>query len=292
MAADDGEEKELKVLFLRGQNNGARDLSLISAEEIKNLEPRVRAIAAIRSPYTGIIDSHGLMQSYISRATEKGVQFAYQAKATDIQRVPGGYQVRVEDASGEFSFNTRILINCAGLYADKVAGLAGIDIDKTGYRIHFCKGEYYSVGNGMNNLVQRLIYPVPSADYTGLGIHVTLDLDGRMRLGPNAYYVDNPDYAMDARNNAVFYHSAKAYSPELDLEDIEPEMTGIRPKLQGPSDKFRDFIIREESDNGSPGLINLIGIESPGLTSSPRLPIMCRRLLRNILIDCEIRDVQ
>jgi L-2-hydroxyglutarate oxidase LhgO len=271
VAADDSEVKELETFYQRGVRNGNTSLDLVSGNELEILEPNVRAVAAIRSPDTGIIDSHGLMQFYIAQSKSKGVAFVYQAKVTCIEKCNEGFQLKVEDVSGDFSFITRVLINCGGLYADKVAEMAGIDIDKAGYRIHFCKGEYYSVGHGKNKLVQSLIYPVPSADLTGLGIHITLDLGGRMRLGPSAYYIDNLDYSMDTRYKSLFYQSAKAYLPALEYEDIEPDMAGIRPKVQGPGDNFRDFIIQEESGRGLPGLVNLIGIESPGLTCSPAI---------------------
>ena len=271
VAAENKELQELEAFFQRGLQAGNRELKLISGEELKQIEPCVRAVAAIHSPLTGIIDSHGLMQCYILQAVEKGVQFAYQAEVIGIGKCAEGFQIKVKDVSGEFSFLTRRLINSAGLYADKIAELAGIDLDKAGYKIHYCKGEYYSVGNGKNKLVQRLIYPVPSADLTGLGIHITIDLEARMKLGPSAYYVDELDYSIDSRYKSLFYESAKAYLPELNFEDIEPEMAGIRPKVQGPGDNFRDYIIREEGDKGLPGLINLVGIESPGLTCSPAI---------------------
>lgn len=271
VAADESEVKELEAFYQRGVQNGNTALEMVSSKELKSVEPHIRAVAAIRSPDTGIIDSHSLMENFISQAKSKGVQFVYQAKVTGVEKCNEGLQVNIEDVSGDYSFITGVLINSAGLHADKVAEMTGIDIDNAGYRIHFCKGEYYSVGRGKNKLVQRLIYPVPSADLTGLGIHITLDLGGRMRLGPSAYYLDSLDYSMDLCYKSEFYQSAKAYLPELEVDDIQPDMAGIRPKLQGPGDKFRDFIIQEESEKGLPGLINLIGIESPGLTCSPAI---------------------
>jgi L-2-hydroxyglutarate oxidase LhgO len=212
------------------------------------------------------------MEHFVARAKDGGAEIVYRKKVVGIERVPDGYEVTVaESGEDEFSFTTRILINCAGLCCDKMAELAGVDIDRAGYRLHYCKGEYFSVGNGKNRLVKRLIYPVPETKNTGLGVHVTLDLEDRMRLGPNTQYVENIDYAVDSRHKDSFYKSAKKMLPFIEYDDLEPEMAGIRPKLQGPGDDVKDFVIRDESDKGLPGLINLIGIESPGLTSSPAI---------------------
>jgi L-2-hydroxyglutarate oxidase LhgO len=194
------------------------------------------------SPSTGIVDSHALMEYFIARAKSQGVQIAYQTKVVGIEKVSQGYRVIVKDRTGKFSFTTRMLINCAGLYSDKVAELAGIDIAKAGYKLHYCKGEYFSVGRGKSSLVQSLIFPLPPPEVTDVGIHVTFDLDGRMRLGPSTHYVDSI------------------------------------PKLQGPGEDMKDFVIRDESDKGLPGFINLIGIESPGPTASPAIAEYVRGL--------------
>jgi len=200
-----------------------------------------------------------------------------------IHQTTTGYDVTIRDSDGQSTFTTKILINCAGLFSDKVAEMAGIDIDTTGYRLHYCKGEYFSVGNGKNRLVKRLIYPVPFAEIAGVGIHVTFDLDGRMRLGPNVCYIDRLDYTVDEGSKIPFYESARKILPFIELDDLSPEMVGIRPKLQAEGGAFRDFVIREESDKGLPGLINLIGIESPGLTSSPAVAEYVGKLVSDYL---------
>jgi L-2-hydroxyglutarate oxidase LhgO len=131
--------------------------------------------------------------------------------------------------------------------------------------------------------VKRLIYPVPEVKDTGLGVHVTLDLEGRMRLGPNTQYVDSIDYAVDSRHKDAFYSAAKKMLPFIEYEDLEPEMAGIRPKLQGPGEDVKDFVIRDESDRGLPGFIDLIGIESPGLTSSLAIARYVADMVKNLL---------
>ena len=283
VATSDEETGQLQELKAKGQRNGAEGLRMISRSKLKEMEPNVEGVAALLSPSTGIIDSHALMEHFAARAKDGGAEVAYNKEVVGIEKLGNGYKVTVDEGdTGKFSFETRILINCAGLYCDKIAELAGIDIGRAGYRLHYCKGEYFTVGNGKNRLVKRLIYPVPEVKGTGLGVHVTLDLEGRMRLGPNTQYVDSIDYAVDSRHKDSFYKSAKRMLPFIEYEDLEPEMAGIRPKLQGPGEDVKDFVIRDESDKGLPGLINLIGIESPGLTSSPAIARYVARLVENI----------
>lgn len=271
VAASDEETGQLQTLLERGHRNGVEGLRLLSRGEVKKLEPNIEAVAAILSPSTGIIDSYGLMKYFIAKAKDGGAQMVYQTEVIGIERLADWYRVTVKDGAGEFSFTTKILVNCAGLNCDKVAELAGIDIAKAGYRLHYCKGEYFTVGGGKEKLVKRLIFPLPPPKIPGLGIHVTLDLEGRMRLGPSIQYVDSIDYAVDNRNKQLFYESVKRFLPFIEYDDLEPEMAGIRPKLQEPGGDIRDFVIRDESDRGLPGFINLIGIESPGLTASPAI---------------------
>ena len=283
VATNDEETGELQILLDRGQRNGVESLKLLSKREMKELEPNVEGVAAILSPSTGIIDSHGLMKYFITRAKDEGAQIAYKTKVVGIEKVADGYKVTVEDSQGKFSFITSIVINCAGLHCDKVAELAGIDIVKAGYKLHYCKGEYFSVSSGKNLLVKRLIFPVPPPKLTGVGIHVTLDLEGRMRLGPSIHYVDTIDYAVDNQHKQLFYDSVRRFLSFIEYDDLEPEMAGIRPKLQEPGGDFKDFAIRDESDKGLPGFINLIGIESPGLTASPAIAEYVASLIKDLL---------
>jgi L-2-hydroxyglutarate oxidase LhgO len=284
VATNDEETRQLQELKAKGQRNGVVGLKIISRGELKEMEPNVEGVAALLSPSTGIIDSHALMEHFVAKAKDGGAEIAYRKKVVGIENVSHEYKVTVEENDkGKFSFTTRILINCAGLYCDKVAELAGIDLDRAGYRLHYCKGEYFTVGGGKNRLVKRLIYPVPEVKDTGLGVHVTLDLEGRMRLGPNTQYVDSIDYAVDRRHKDAFYSAAKRMLPSIEYEDLEPEMAGIRPKLQGPGEDVRDFVIRDESDKGLPGFIDLIGIESPGLTSSPAIACYVADMVKNLL---------
>jgi L-2-hydroxyglutarate oxidase LhgO len=271
VATNNEESGDLETLLERGRRNGAEDLKLLSKRELKALEPNVEGVAAMLSPSSGIIDSYGLMQYFIARATEGGAQIAYQSKVVGIEKSADGYEVTVEDSEGKSSFITRVLINSAGLYGDKIAEMVGIDTNGAGYRLHYCKGEYFSLRKRQDTQVNRLIYPVPPSDIAGVGIHITSDLEGRVRLGPSIQYVDRLDYSVDNRHKKLFYDAVKRLLPAIGYDDLEPEMAGIRPKLQEAGGGFRDFAINEEGERGLPAFVNLIGIESPGLTAAPAI---------------------
>jgi L-2-hydroxyglutarate oxidase LhgO len=282
VAVNDADAEELEMLFHRGRDNGARDLRMLSQRELRELEPNVSGVAAILSPTTGIVDSHALMEYFITQAKENGAEIVYKSKVVAIEKVAEGYKVTIEGDAEIFSFITKVVINCAGLNSDKIAEMAGIDIVEAGYKLHYCKGEYFNVGHGKGKLVKRLIYPVPPQG-EDVGIHVTLDLEGRMRLGPNSCYVNEVNYAVDASQKQAFYDAAIKFLPFMEYDDLEPEMAGIRPDLEGPGGDFRDFVLRHEHDRGLPGLINLVGIESPGLTSAPAIAKYVANMVAEIL---------
>ena len=271
VATGEEELSKLESLLEQGKRNGVDNLAVLSKGEVKELEPNIEAIAAMLVPSSGIIDSYSLMKFYLARAKEQGAQIAYHSEVIGIDKLSDGFEVIVESGGKTYSFKTELLINCAGLYSDRIAQMAGIDIDEAGYKLHYCKGEYFSVGSNKGRLVERLIYPVPDPSSGGVGIHTVIDIEGRMRLGPNARYVDGIDYKVDESQQEVFYNSVRPFLPFIEYNDLAPEMSGIRPKLQGPGEGFRDFVIRHERDRGLPGFINLIGIESPGLTGSPAI---------------------
>ena len=280
VAVDRDEEGVLDELHEQGRRNGIEDLKLLSRQEIKRMEPRVEGIAALFSPSSGVLDSHSLMRFFYSQARESGAGFVFNTEVTGIERAGSGYRVQIRDREGISSFVTRILINSAGLNSDKVARLAGIDPARANYRLHYCKGEYFILASREGLPVSRLVYPIP--EQAGKGIHVTLTLDGRVRLGPNARYVDEVDHRVDEAQKTTFYQSVKKFLPHIELEDLEPEFAGIRPKLQAPGEAFRDFVIAHEEDRGLPGLINLIGIESPGLTAAPAIARYVARMVNEL----------
>jgi L-2-hydroxyglutarate oxidase LhgO len=266
VAADENEINWLKELYEQGRKNGVDDLVLLSRTEVKKLEPNIEARAGLLSPSSGIFDTHNLLKFLYSQAKEKGAAFVFGTEVIGIEKAGTKYKVQIKDRDGISAFIAHIVVNCAGLNSDRIAQLAGIDIAKSGYKLHYCKGEYFSLDSKYRNLVSRLIYPVP--EQVGHGIHWRQALDGRVLLGPSAFYVEAIDYAVDETHKQAFYNSAKRFLPLVELEDLAPESAGIRPKLQGPCEGFRDFVIAHEEKAGFPGLINLIGIESPGLTAS------------------------
>jgi len=282
VATDEAEVKQLEELLQQGQENGARGLEMIDEDRIRELEPKVRAIAAIYSPSTGIFDVHGLMDYFYRKARGNSVinPLVLDTEVTDLHQKGDGYVVEMVSGGDIFSVEARVVINAAGLHAHKVAEMAGMDIEKEQYRIHWCKGDYFSLRG--KPPARMLVYPVPPTDGVGLGIHTVPDLMGRLKFGPNAYYVNEIDYKVES-NRDEFWRDIRSYLPSVERENLHPDISGIRAKLQGPSDPFRDFVIRHEEDKGFPGLINLIGIESPGLTSAPAIAEMVREMVDNIL---------
>jgi len=281
VATNNTEAEELEKLYKRGRNNGV-ELKMLSHREMRQLEPNMKGVAAFFSPSTGIIDSQALMRYFLGKARDNGAQIAYRTKAIGIDKIPRGYKVRVEDSYDSFSFTTKVLINCAGLHSGEVARIAGIDVDEAGYKLHWCKGEYYSVSSSKSKLVNRLIYPVPMA-ISG-GVHVCFDVSGRMRLGPLYYYVNEIDYKVDDSRWKAFCQSPIMRAlPFIECSDLEPEMAGIKASLQREGENFRDFAINHECNRDLPGFINLIGIDSPGLTSSPAIAKHVGTLVNEVL---------
>lgn len=281
VAISTGERKSLEDLFKRGFANGAGDLELLSGDEAKKLEPDIKAEAAISSPSTGILDSHSFMKSLASHFKSAGGEIVYDTEVIGIEKSKDGFEIAVKDKrEGEFKFMTRVFINCAGLDSDKVAGMGGIKDD--GYRLKYCKGDYFRVHNNKGRFIKRIIYPLPKEASGTLGIHATLDLQSGLRLGPDDEYVAEQDYNIDESKAKAFYDNVVRFLPFIELQDLAPDTAGIRPKLEGPGEGFRDFIIKEESDKGLKGFINLVGIESPGLTSSLSIAIMVKNIIGKI----------
>jgi L-2-hydroxyglutarate oxidase LhgO len=282
VAIDKNEIRDLENLFNHGLKNGLDDLRLLSGDEIKYFEPHINARAAIYSPSTGIIDSHSLMKNLAWRFEGKGAMIAYNTELAGIDKVKEGYELTVVDKKeGSFKFITHIVINSAGLNSDKVTWMFGIENQE--YKLKYCKGDYFRVHNNKARFINRLIYPVPKVDRAGLGIHATLDLTGGLRLGPDDEYVKKIDYQIDESKKAIFYESVRKFLPFIKPEDLQPDTSGIRPKLQGLGEDFRDFIIKEESEKGLSGLINLIGIESPGLTSCLSIARIVKKMVEDFL---------
>jgi len=276
VARDDSEMEGLQELSMNGAANGVSGLRLLGKRDVASMEPAVNAVAALYSPNTGIVDTHILMKRLYNNAESSGALFSFQSEVDHISRDKNGYVVNIKGE--DYSLLSRIVVNSAGLFSDRIAGLAGIDIDKEGYRLSFCKGSYFSYMK--KSPVTRLIYPLPHQNLTGLGVHATLDLGNRLRFGPDTEYVDSVDYKVDDSKGNSFFESASSIIKGLDRESLVADMAGIRPKIKGEG--VRDFVIRHEADKGFEGFINLIGLESPGLTASMAIAKYVSGLIRDM----------
>jgi len=263
VAASDREVIDLEKIYSNGRENGV-NLQMINKRHLAEMEPYVQARAAIFSPDSGIISAHHLMHYYFIKAHHQKVNIAYHTKVVKIERESSRYRLFTQNSRKEnFEFLSDVVINAAGLESDTIANML-----KVRYDLHYCKGDYWSIPGLKAGTIRRLVYPTPEENHKGLGVHLTMDLNGRFKLGPDTTYIDRKeDYVVRADKAEIFYQNAKKILPFLQKENICPDMSGIRPKLQGPYDDFRDFVIEEDFS----GFINLVGIESPGLTASPAI---------------------
>ncbi len=267
------EMQELERLMFQGISSGANLLKMLTARQVAQMEPNIQAAAALDSPDTGIIDAHALMNHFLRQAQENRAHLVCRTEVMRIEKEKSGWRILARNESGEsFEYTSGVVVNAAGLSSDSIAGMAGGD-----YQLHYCKGDYCGVSGVKPGIVNRLVYPAPLKNHAGLGVHLTMDLSGCLKLGPDATYIDRVEnYSVLPEKAVLFYEQAVKFLPFLKPPNVHPDMAGIRPKLQGPRDAFADFIIREDA----PGFINLVGIESPGLTASPAIARYVRRILR------------
>ena len=258
-ALDPAEEAQLDSLYNNARLNQAK-VSRLTAKQIREMEPEVAGCAGLYLPDTGIVNAHEYMQALYYEGRQAGVIYLFGTEVIEASYNGSDYEI----VTGQEIIQADMVINCAGLEAEKVAGLIGIDTEKCGYTLHPCKGEYFKIRRRLP--IKHLIYSVPTP--YSLGIHLSMDNSGGLRLGPSAFYVDELDYSVDESHAEAFYEAARRYIPGLRSDDLMPDFAGIRPKLQALGEAMKDFIIKEESELGFPGWINLIGIESPGLTAS------------------------
>ena len=282
IARDETEIPAIEGIYKQGTDNGVPGLKMLTRNEIATLEPNITAVAALYSATTGIIDSHKLMAQLERSAMADGVMMAYMHRVTGVTRGNGGYEVKFIGPDGqEDELACTWLVNCAGLYADFIPAQLGIDVAAAGYKIYPVKGEYFSVAMSKSKLISHLIYPPPLKSLKGLGTHITKSLDGRARLGPNVqYFAEREDYDVDPSHLEEFYQAAHSYLPFIEKTDLQTDMAGMRPKIQAPDGPVADFVIRHETERGLPGLINLVGIESPGLTACLSIAKMVGRMIR------------
>jgi L-2-hydroxyglutarate oxidase LhgO len=278
VARKEEEVPALEELLGRARRNGV-ELRMVGAAECLGLEPNVTAVAGLLSPTSGIVSAHGLMEFLLRKARGSGATLQCRAELVGIERRDADYRLEVRTPEGLESFTSERLVNAAGLEADTVAALAGIDVEAARYRLHWWKGSYFAVAPRKAGLVSRLVYPVPTG--VSLGTHSVVGLDGRLRFGPDAEHLGErrEDYRVDEGRRAAFGEAVRRLVPAIRDSDLTPDIAGIRARLQGPGEGPRDFAIAEESSRGLPGLVSLVGIDSPGLTSAPAIAEVVERLL-------------
>lgn len=262
IATNNDDAEKLESIKQHANDNSVDDLSWLSATEIKHYAPEINAVAALYSPSTGIIDSHQYMLSLIVQLEQNHGAYVAKTRFVNAKKCSHGFIVTL-DCDGEImQLNCRNLINAAGLFAQQVAqtieGLATSYIPE----LYYCRGQYFSYQG--SHPFKHLIYPVPEEH--GLGIHATLDLAGQLKFGPDTEFIDSLNYQTDEQHKAKFVTAIKRYWPNLNPNKLCIDYAGIRPKLQLKGQQ--DFVIQSHQDHGIKGLINLFGIESPGLTAS------------------------
>jgi L-2-hydroxyglutarate oxidase LhgO len=270
VATDKAEEQALAGILARGHANGVEALVPVSAAEAMEMEPQLTCTAALFSPATGIIDTHGLMLALQGDAEEHGAVLAFRSPVLGGTIREDGVEIQV-GGDEPSRFLARTVVIAAGLASCRVAralGMPGVPAD------YLCKGNYFTLTGRMP--FQHLVYPVPVA--AGLGVHYTLDMAGRGRFGPDVEWIEREDYVVDPARADSFYGAIRRYWPSLPEGALEPAYAGIRPKIQGPGDPAKDFMVQGPKDHGVPGVVALYGIESPGLTSCLALAEMVREL--------------
>ena len=261
VATHPSQVSKLQDLAMRGLENGVNDLRYLTAVEAREMEPALQCVAAIHSPSTGIIDAHAYMLSLHADAEALGALFAFNTRVIGVGRRQDMFLVRT--AQGDV-LQCAMIVNCAGLWATDVArSVEGLPADKIPPRF-LAKGNYFSVSGATP--FTHLIYPMPVDG--GLGVHVTLDMSGRMRLGPDVHWTETIDYTPVSGMEEAFRDAVLPYWPGIATREIASAYCGIRPKISGPQSEAADFRIDGPDVHGVPGLVNCFGIESPGLTSS------------------------
>jgi L-2-hydroxyglutarate oxidase LhgO len=253
----------LADLTAKAAASGVTDLRWVPLEEVAEMEPEIRATAALLSPSSGIIDSHSYMLALQGDAEDRGMAIAFGTPVVGGRVTSDGIEIETGgDAPMRLAAN--LVVNSAGLHATRVAAaIEGLPPESVP-PLYYAKGNYFGLAG--KSPFRRLIYPVP--ENAGLGVHVTLDLGGRGRFGPDVEWIDRLDYAVDPRRSEPFYAAVRRYWPGLPDGALYPDYAGIRAKLQTPGGAAADFVIQGPADHGVPGLVNLYGIESPGLTAS------------------------
>ncbi len=254
---------QLAAIQHKAMENGVADLVRVSGAEAMAMEPQLQCVEAVLSPQTGIVDSHQFMLALQGDAERDGANVAFHTPVTDIDARDRCFIVETGGES-PMRFQAGCVINSAGLYANQIArNIRGLDARHIP-PLYFAKGNYFSVSG--RTPFERLIYPMPNE--AGLGVHLTIDMGGQAKFGPDVEWIQKIDYTVDPQRANSFYAAIRAYWPNLPDDALQPAYAGIRPKLSGPGQPAADFVIQGRAAHGMTGLVNLFGIESPGLTAA------------------------
>ena len=272
IVADETQINDLQAILYKAQNNGVPEIKMISGEEAKQLEPKLKCSAALLSASTGIVDSHAYMLSLLGGFEDAGGMIAYHSPLMSAKPIghsaEGGFELSIGGPDG-MQLQTKLLINCAGMSAPAIAQkIEGLNKDQIP-KAYFAKGNYFSLSG--KSPFTHLIYPIPEPG--GLGVHLTLDMGGQAKFGPDVEWLDiqneeQIDYTVDPKRGESFYEAVRRYWPELKDNSLQPDYSGVRAKIVPPNSPAGDFCFNTPQDHGLQGLYNLYGFESPGLTSS------------------------
>lgn len=277
VAQSESQRGELIRISENAVNNGVHDLQFWEANQLAEAEPKVKGVAALFSPSTGIIDSYHFMTTLLTLAQQGNVLYAPSTEFINAKKTSEHFDIQVKSVGEPYEFQADNLIDAAGLSAMRVANNIDTLSKTTIPKLHLCKGDYFSY-SGVSPF-SHLVYPLPEPNSTGLGIHATLDLGGSIRFGPDAYYLVDENqndetqdlgihYSLDETKRTRFAEAIGQYFPDIDTSRLQPAYSGVRPKLSPQGAAAQDFQIQTSREHQLPGLICLYGIESPGLTSS------------------------
>ena len=264
VATSEDEIPKLEEIFEKAEYNGVQGIKKVSGEYIKDKEPLVMCIEGLFVPSTGIVDQSTLMRAYVGELEENSGNIVFNSQFIKSEIINGKYQSKVISDGKDIIIESSIIINAAGLYAEQVAKniipLNNNFIPKT----YFAKGNYFETGKDLK--IRHLIYPIPNE--ASLGLHLGLDLGMQVRFGPDVEWINELDYEVDKNRKELFYKDVIKYIPSIKKEHLRAGYSGIRPKLKNKGEGKSDFLIQNEDEHGMQNLVNLFGIESPGLTSS------------------------
>ena len=264
VAVDDTQAEGLAAIMEKGEANGVPDLAMVGKGRIGELEPELSAVAAIHSPFTGVVDSHGYMAALEADAENAGATVSYLSRFEGADRAAGRWHCRISSQGETVVVDAAGIVNAAG-HGARAASLSVEGLDASTVPPHYrAKGQYFTTTR--KPPFRHLIYPMPSGG--GLGIHLTLDTGGGARFGPDIEWVGEEDYSVEAADAEKFHRSISSYWPALKVDELVPAWAGLRPKIHPDGSRFQDFTVMAGEDHGAEGVVALYGIDSPGLTSS------------------------